>query len=126
MVKRWKCVSNETMQRIRSDMKYICDPHCCRVSETARHDSLQTIQRTIKRVSGLSHEIDLFTVSNEMVVAKKRELELSINLVWMLKPKLRCSCGSSSAVKLQNLDGNTFLNVLASYSLSYYRRCEVT
>lgn len=44
----------------------------------------------------------------------------------MLKPKLRRSCGSLSAVKLQNLDGDTFLNVLASYSLSYYHGREVT
>lgn len=56
--------------------------------ENALHDSLQPIQRTIKRVSGLSHEIDLFTVSNEIVVAKKRTLEISINLAWMLKTKL--------------------------------------
>lgn len=48
--------------------------------ENALHDSLQPIQRTITRVSGLSHEIDLFTVSNEMDGAKKRKLEISINL----------------------------------------------
>lgn len=48
--------------------------------ENALHDSLQPIQRAITHVSGLSHEIDLFTVSNEMDVAEKRKLEISINL----------------------------------------------
>lgn len=40
--------------------------------KNALRDSLQHIQMTIKRVSGLSHESDLFIVSNEMDLAKER------------------------------------------------------
>lgn len=50
--------------------------------ENTLHESLQLIRQTIKGVSGLSHEIDLFS---EMVVAKK--LEIAINLEGLLKTK---------------------------------------
>lgn len=62
--------------------------HCEFQKKNILHDSLQPVQRIIKHVSDLSHEIDLFTVFNEMDVAKKRKLKIAINPAWMLKTKV--------------------------------------
>lgn len=56
--------------------------------ENTLYDSPLHIQRTIERVSDLNHEIDLFTLSNEVDVAKKRTLELSINPARRFQTKL--------------------------------------